>query len=64
MYRYLQIPDDWSAEQAWAVVEFIHQLEEIVWDAYENQLLELVGPDPPEPPDTDPLPDLDDNPPY
>ena len=64
MYKYLQIPDDWSAEQAWAVVEFIHQLEEIVWDAYENQLLELVGPDPPEPPDTDPLTDLDDDPPY
>jgi hypothetical protein len=67
MYKYLQIPDDWSAEQAWSVFEFIHQLEELVWESYEDQLLELVGPsgpDPPEPSEPDPFPDLDDDPPY
>lgn len=65
-YRYLQLPDDWSAEQAWSVMEFIYQLEELVWDTYEEQLLHLVGPDPPEHPNTDPdsLPDLDADPPY
>ena len=57
MYKYLQIPDDWSAEQAWSVMEFIYQLESIVWDTYEEQLLEFFGPDPPEPPDDDPIDD-------
>ena len=67
MYKYIQLPDGWSAEQAWAVMEFIYQLEELVWDTYEKQLLELVGPtgpDPPEPPE--PLSDtcLDDDIPF
>ena len=63
-YRYLQLPDNWSAEQAWSVVEFLYQLETLVWDAYEEQLLELVGPDPPEPPDADPTSELDDDIPF
>jgi hypothetical protein len=63
-YRYLQLPDDWSAEQVWSVMEVIRQLEEIVWDAYEDQLSELVGPDPPAPPVSDPPPDLDDDIPF
>ena len=66
-HKYIHMPDDWTAQQAWSVMEFIYQLEELVWDTYEEQLLELVGPsgpDPPEPPEPDPLPDLDDDPPY
>jgi len=63
-YRYLQLPDYWSAEQAWSVMEFIYQLEELVWDAYEEQLLDLVGPDPPEPPESDLHPELDDDIPF
>ena len=47
------LPDNWSPEQAWALLEFIYQLEELVWDAYEDKLLHLVGPDPPELSDTD-----------
>jgi hypothetical protein len=63
-YRYLQLPDYWSAEQAWSVMEFIYQLETLVWDAYEAQLLEFFGPDPPDPPDSDPPTDLDDDIPW
>ncbi len=39
-------------EQAWALLEFIYQLEEVVWEAYEDKLLHLVGPDPPDPSET------------
>lgn len=52
-YRYLKIPGNWSPEQAWAVVEFLHLLEELIWDTHEEELIELVGPDPPEPSDYD-----------
>lgn len=51
-YRTLILPDDWSPEQAWALLEFIYQLEEVVWEAYEDKLLHLVGPDPPDPSET------------
>ena len=47
-YRYLKIPGNWSPEQAWAVVEFLHLLEELIWETHEEELLKLVGPDPPE----------------
>ena len=43
-FRYLQLPDNWSEEQAWAVLEFIRQLEAIIWDAYEEQFVTLCGP--------------------
>lgn len=62
-YRYLQFPDNWSAEQAWSVLEFIRQLEDLIWNAYEEQFVTLFGPtglDPPDSTDTDPL--LDPNP--
>jgi hypothetical protein len=49
-HRPLELPDNWSAEQAWSVLEFIYQLEELVWDAYEEKLLTLVGPTGPDPP--------------
>ena len=66
MYRYIQMPDNLSAQQAWALMEFTYQLEEIIWDAYEDKLLPLVGPDPPEPPYSDPYSesDLDDDIPF
>ena len=63
-YRTLQLPDDWSEEQAWAVLEFIRQLEAIIWDAYEEQFVTLCGPggghDPPD--STEPASLLDPNP--
>jgi hypothetical protein len=42
-YRTLQLPNDWSEDQAWAVLEFIRQLETIIWDAYEEQFVTLCG---------------------
>ena len=39
------IPDDWSAEQALAVYEFLSDLEQRIWDRYELQLYELLRPD-------------------
>ena len=39
------IPDDWSAEQALAVYEFLSDLEQRIWDRYELQLYELLHPD-------------------
>ncbi len=41
----VQIPDDWSAEQALAVYEFINEIAQLVWDRYEVQLLELIRPE-------------------
>jgi hypothetical protein len=39
------IPDDWSAEQALAIYEFLSDLEQRIWDRYELQLYELLRPD-------------------
>jgi len=41
--KYIHVPDDWTAEQAWAVLDFIHQLENLVWDTYEAELREFLG---------------------
>lgn len=47
-YRYLKIPGNWSPEQAFAVVEFLHLLEELIWETHEEELRPLIGPDPPD----------------
>ncbi len=39
------ISDDWSPEQALAVYELLDALRERVWDRYQLQLIELLGPD-------------------
>ena len=41
----IPIPDDWSAEQALAVYEFLFELQQLIWDRYELQLYELLRPD-------------------
>lgn len=46
MLKYFHIPDDWSPEQAAAVMEFINQLEELIWSTYEEELLYIMGPPP------------------
>jgi hypothetical protein len=64
-HKYFRMPGEWTAEQAWSVMEFIYQLEQLVWDTYEEQLLELVGPQGPGPPEQcypDPDPDLNADP--
>ena len=40
-----ELPDDWSAEQALAVYEFLADLQQLIWDRYELQLYELLRPD-------------------
>ena len=50
-YKYIRMPSGLSGEQAWMLLEFIWQLEELVRDTYEEQLRNLLGPDPPEPPE-------------
>ncbi len=39
------IPDDWSPQQAFAIYEFLGDLQQRIWDRYELQLLELLRPD-------------------
>jgi len=39
------IPDYWSPEQALAIYELLGNLQQRIWDRYELQLLELLGPD-------------------
>jgi hypothetical protein len=39
------IPDDWSAEQAFAVYELLAELQQLIWDRYELQLYALLRPD-------------------
>jgi hypothetical protein len=43
----LEVPDGWSAEQAWAIVEFITILNESIWDTYETKLLDHARRKPP-----------------
>ncbi len=56
-YKYIRMPSGLSCEQAWTLIEFIWQLEELVRDTYEEQLRDFVGPDSPEPPE--PIPNDD-----
>ena len=39
------IPNDWSAQQALAVYEFVSDLQQFIWERYEPQLFELLRPD-------------------
>ena len=40
----LQLPDDWTPEQALAVYELLHELAETIWNRYEIPLIELLAP--------------------
>lgn len=37
-----EIPNWWTAEQALAVYDLLHQLREKIWNHYQLQLLELL----------------------
>lgn len=41
----LNLPDDWTPEQALAVYELLTELAEIVWNHYEVPLIELLSPE-------------------
>jgi hypothetical protein len=36
------IPDDWSPEQALAIVELLDDLRHVIWERYQLQLHELL----------------------
>jgi hypothetical protein len=36
------IPNNWSAEQALAIYEFLAELQQQIWDRYELQLIDLL----------------------
>ncbi len=38
----VEISEYWSAEQADAVLDFLHDLECAIWNAYEKPLIELA----------------------
>lgn len=41
----LHIPQHWSPEQALAVFEFLEQLLSLLWDHYEQPLVQLLQPE-------------------
>ena len=43
--RTLEIPDDWSAEQALAVWELLNALADRIWACYEQPLVALLRAD-------------------
>ena len=44
----VQLPDDWTPQQALAVYELLNELAETVWRRYELPLRELLRPDTPD----------------
>jgi hypothetical protein len=61
MLRYIHIPDDWSAHQAWTVLDFLEQIEKLIWDTHGEALMEILAPDPEPPGSDDPLEDAGQN---
>jgi len=41
MKRTIDIPDDWTPEQALAVCELFHDITSAIWDAYTEPLVQL-----------------------
>jgi hypothetical protein len=41
----LQLPDDWTPEQALAVYDLLNDLAEAIWKRYEIPLIELLAPE-------------------
>jgi len=46
----VSIPDEWTGPQAMSVVEFLHELEQAIWEAYERPILDCIHPEAEEPP--------------
>jgi hypothetical protein len=43
-YAPLEVPQDWTPEQALSVYEYLNQVAEALWDRYEVDLLPLIVP--------------------
>jgi hypothetical protein len=39
------IPNNWSAEQALAIYEFLAKIQQQIWERYELQFINLLGAD-------------------
>lgn len=39
---FFEIPLHWTAEQANAIFELLHQLADAIFDAYENDMMKLI----------------------
>lgn len=39
----LQLPEEWTPEQALSVYELLHELADAIWDRHEHALLELLA---------------------
>jgi hypothetical protein len=50
MNKTITLPENWTGDQAWAALELLYHLENLIFDTYEEQLLKTVSsnPDPPE----------------
>jgi len=40
----VQVPVDWTPEQALAVYDLLHELAEAIWERYQTPLIELLAP--------------------
>ncbi len=36
------IPTTWTTQQAWSVYQWLHELAELVWDTYDDELQDLI----------------------
>lgn len=39
-----RVPDDWDAEQAYAVYEFLRELTECIWQRYGGDIVDSIRP--------------------
>ena len=46
MKKTITLPDHWTGDQAWAALELLYHLENLIFEAYEEQLLKTNGPNP------------------
>jgi hypothetical protein len=46
----VSIHDDWTGPQAMAVVDFLNDLQQAIWEAYERPILDCYHPDADDPP--------------
>ena len=45
-YAPLQVPEDWTPEEALTVYEYLTQMSDALWERYAVELLPLLRPDP------------------
>lgn len=38
----IPIPEDWTPEQAFAVIDFLSDIHQTIWEAYESEIVEVL----------------------